>query len=307
MEESKRVGGVERGVQKEMGVSLGIEDYIPAGQANKPFWAHGMDVLGYSLNSFRFSNLDFKDTVSPRVSCVVRLQLNAEETSRLMSDCERRKTKLFGLLAAAGMIASHSIKGIPRGQWEKYAVVTLTDCRSILDPVLSSNHIGFYHSAVLHSHDVNGGENVWELAKRICRSLADAKNNKKHFTDMADINFLMCKAIENPSLTPYGSLRTSLISIFEDHVIDHSSKRCQEMGLEDFIGCASVHGVGPSIAIFDMIRDEKLDCACVYPCPLHSREQMQELVDEMKRIILDAGVGFGNSQDKNEVDLQYSS
>lgn len=70
------------------------------------------------------------------------------------------------------------------------------------------------------------------------------------------------------------------------------------MGLEDFIGCASVHGVGPSIAIFDTIRDEKLDCACVYPYPLHSREQMQELVNEMKRIILDAGVGFGNSQDK---------
>ncbi|KZV46608.1 hypothetical protein F511_39218 [Dorcoceras hygrometricum] len=291
MEELKGVDGVaERGMQKEMGTSLGIEEYIPAGQANKPFWAHGVDVLGYSLNSFRFSNLNFKDTLSPRVSRVVRLQLNAEETGRLISGCKRSEIKLFGLLTAAGMIASRSIKGIPHDQWEKYAVVTLTDCRSILDPVLSSNHIGFYHSALLNTHDVKGGENVWELAKRICKAFTNAKNNWKHFTDMADINFLMCKAIENPGLTPSGSLRTSLISIFEDHVIERSSKISQEMGLEDFIGCASVHGVGPSIAIFDTIRDGKLDCACVYPYPLHSREQMQELVDKMKRIILDVGI-----------------
>lgn len=73
----------------------------------------------------------------------------------LLQDCRRRETKLFGLLAAAGMIASHSIKGIPRDQWEKYAVVTLTDCRSILDPVLSSNHIGkFIKSLVIIMPDV---------------------------------------------------------------------------------------------------------------------------------------------------------
>lgn len=115
----------------------------------------------------------------------------------------------------------------------------------------------------------------------------NAKNNNKHFTDMADINFLMCKAIENPGLTPSGSLRTALISVFEEPTIDHSNKLLQVIGLEDFIGCASAHGVGPSIAIFDTIRDGKLDCACVFPFPLHSREQMQEVIDKMKRILLD--------------------
>ncbi|KAI3447450.1 hypothetical protein Pfo_004115 [Paulownia fortunei] len=287
MEEGEGVVGVEGELGKEMEVSLGIEEYIPCGQGNKPFWARGVDMLGYSLNSFRLANLSFKDTVSPRMSRVVRLQMNAEDTGRILSTCDSKEIKLCGLLAAAGLIASRSLKGIPDDQWEKYAVVTLMDCRSILDPVLSSHHIGFYHSAILNTHDVKGGENLWELAKRIHSSFVNAKDKKKHFSDMADVNFLMCKAIENPGLTPSASLRTSLISVFEDPMIDHSDKLHQVIGLEDFIGCASVHGVGPSMAIFDTIRDGKLDCACVFPFPLHSREQMQELMDEMKRILLD--------------------
>ncbi|CAA2970484.1 Hypothetical predicted protein [Olea europaea subsp. europaea] len=271
---------------KEMEVNLGIEDDIPSGKANKPLWARGVDMLGYSLNSLRLANLSFKDTEAPRMSRVVRLQLNSEDTDRILSGCNSREIKLCGLLASAAILATHSSKGLLHDQWEKYAVVTLTDCRSNLDPVLSKHHMGFYHSAILNTHDVGGGENLWELAKRTYNSFANAKNNKKHFSDMADINFLMCKAIENPGLTPSGSLRTSLISVFEDVVINHSNKEHQGIGIEDFMGCASVHGVGPSLAIFDTIRDGELDCACVYPSPLHSRQQMHEFVDEMKRILL---------------------
>ncbi|XP_057789719.1 uncharacterized protein LOC131006582 isoform X13 [Salvia miltiorrhiza] len=48
---------------------------------------------------------------------------------------------LSAVLAAAGLIACHASKRFPDEQWEKYAVVTLMDCRSALDPVLSSHHI----------------------------------------------------------------------------------------------------------------------------------------------------------------------
>lgn len=278
--------GTAKEIEKKMKVNLGIEDYIPSGKANKPLWARGVDMLGYSLNSFRLSNLNFMNTVSPRSSRVVRLQMNAEDTGKILAECESREIKLFGLLAAAGLIAAHSSKNFPGDHWEKYAVVTLIDCRSILDPVLTSSHHGFYHSAILNTHDIKGGEDLWELAKRTYTSFINAKNNNKHFSDMADFNFLMCKAIENPGLTPSSSLRTSLISVFEEPVIDHSNKEHQEFGLEDYIGCASAHGVGPSIAIFDTIRDGQLDCACVFPFPLHSRDQMQDLVDKMIKILV---------------------
>lgn len=66
-------------------VNLGIEDLIPAGKANKPFWARGVDMLGYSLNSLRLANLDFRDANSPRYSQVVRLQMTAVDTEKLVA------------------------------------------------------------------------------------------------------------------------------------------------------------------------------------------------------------------------------
>lgn len=156
--------------------------------------------------------------------------------------------------------------------------------------------LGFYHSAILNTHDITGGEELWELAKRSYTAFANAKNNNKHFTDMGDLNFLMCKAIENPGLTPSSSMRTAFLSVFEDTVIDDSNAMHGDLGLEDYVGCASVHGVGPTIAIFDTIRNGRLDCACVYPSPLHSREQMQKLIDDMKRILVD---GCAKAEDQS--------
>jgi hypothetical protein len=81
-----RGGGDDGGEVKGSGdkVNLAIEDLIPEGKKNKPFWARGFDVLGYSLNAFRFSNLSFVNADPPRSSRMVRLQLNADETKRLL-------------------------------------------------------------------------------------------------------------------------------------------------------------------------------------------------------------------------------
>lgn len=136
---------------------------------------------------------------------------------------------------------------------------------------------------------MKGGESLWELAKRTYGAFANSKNNEKHFSDMADMNYLMCKAIDNPGLTSSSSLRTSIMSVFEDTVVDDGGDVQREVGVEDYMGCASVHGVGPSMAIFDTTRDGKLDCVCVYPAPLHSREQMQEFVNKMKAILIEGG------------------
>lgn len=147
---------------------------------------------------------------------------------------------------------------------------------------------GFYHAGILHTHDLTGEEKLWDLAKRCYDSFTSSKNSNKQFTDMSDLNFLMCKAIENPNLTPSSSLRTAFISIFEDPVIDESPEpELASLGVQDYIGCASIHGVGPSVAVFDALRDGKLDCAFVYPSPLHSREQMDGLIQHMKTILLE--------------------
>lgn len=284
MRESEREEEEKGGIGE---VGLAIEDCIPSGKANKPFWARGADILGYTFNGLRFSNLEFKDPVSKRSTKMIRFQLSSEETDGILSACKSKGIKLCALFAAAFFIAARSSKSIPDNQFEKYAVVMLADCRALLEPVLTDQHCGFYYSGILNTHDVKGGEDLWELAKRTYSSFANAKNNHKHFSDMADLNFLMSKAIENPGLTPSSSMRTSLISVFEDPAVDSSNQVPADIGLVDYIGCASVHGVGPSVAIFDTIRNGALDCACVYPSPLHSRDQMQGLIDEMVKIMID--------------------
>ncbi|KAL5721226.1 hypothetical protein ACHQM5_013813 [Ranunculus cassubicifolius] len=280
-----RGNGGEEGVDDK--VNLGIEEIIPSGKASKPFWARGVDLLGYSLNSFRFSNLEFKDVESTRSSGMVRLRLDKDQTDAVLAGCKARGIKLCGAMSAAAIIAAYSSKHLPENQWEKYAVVTLVDCRKELDPPLQSHNFGFYHSAVLNTHDISGETELWELASRCYTGFKIATNSNKHFSDMNDLNFLMGKAIDNPGLTPSASSRTSFVAVFEDPVIDDDTSNLQqEIGLEDFVGCSSVHGIGPSIAVFDTIRNGGLDCSCVYPTPLHSREQMQGLVDEIKGILL---------------------
>ncbi|WJX84839.1 hypothetical protein P8452_67367 [Trifolium repens] len=264
-------------------ICLAIEDLVPGRKAKKHIWARGLDVLNYSVNSFRFTNLKFNDTKNARFSQVVRMQLDHNDTKRVLAGCKQSKIKLCGAITAAGLMAAHSYKNSSK----KYGVITLTDCRATLDPPLSTHNFGFYHAAILNNHVIKGGESLWELAKRTYGAFANSKNNDKHFQDMADMNFLMCKAIENPSLT--SSLRTSIMSVFEDTVVDDGGEMQRKVGVEDYMGCASVHGLGPSMAIFDTIRDGMLDCVFVYPAPLHSREQMQELINNMKAILIEGG------------------
>lgn len=64
--------------------------------------------------------------------------------------CKSKGIKLFASLAAAGLLAVYSSKRLDDHHWEKYAVVTLIDCRPLLDPPLSSQHLGKLAFATLN-------------------------------------------------------------------------------------------------------------------------------------------------------------
>lgn len=268
-------------------ISLPIEELVPKGKSDKPFWAHGVDLVGYSLNSVRLSNIGFEDICPDRCTQIMRFRMNKHETDRLLTQCKETNIKLCGALSAAGLMAAVSSKHRDNDQPENYAVVTFVDCRKALDPVPSDLHLGYYHAAILNTHAIKKGDTLWDVAKRCHAAFTNSLNCDKHFKDMGVLNFLMRKAIENPNLMSSSSMRTSYIVVFEDPVIIDSCELHQDIGLEDYIGCASIHGIGPSIALSDTIRDGQLDCACLYPAPLHSRKQMQELIEEMKKILVE--------------------
>ncbi|KAJ0818108.1 hypothetical protein HanLR1_Chr00c0373g0745651 [Helianthus annuus] len=84
LKELKEAMVEEGGGYKEKG-NVGIEELIPVGKAKKTFWAHGKDMVAYSVNSLTLTNLKFKDVKSPRRSEVVRLKMSAEETHKLLA------------------------------------------------------------------------------------------------------------------------------------------------------------------------------------------------------------------------------
>lgn len=77
--------GTLKGIKNEGEGSFGIEDVVPSEKSKKKLWARGIDMLGYSVNSFRLTNLKFNDVKGPRHSLVVRLQMNLHHTSRILA------------------------------------------------------------------------------------------------------------------------------------------------------------------------------------------------------------------------------
>lgn len=279
------LGGAGAGDPEAAAVEAGLEDRIPKKDAWKPFWARGVDMVGYSINGLRTSTLPFVETGTARSTQMVPLTFGREDTARLLDACKENGVKLCSAMAAATLLAARRSKKLDIGQQETYSVATLINCRQFLEPALDDHNVGFFYSAITNTHKIHGEEGLWELAKRCHDSYTNAKNSKKHLTDIGDLNFLMCRAIENPQLTTASALRTALVSVFEEPVTYDVSDLQSKAGVEEYACCATVHGIGPSVGVFDSIADGRLECACMYPSPLHSRKQMQEIFDTVKRIL----------------------
>ncbi|EAZ14233.1 hypothetical protein OsJ_04157 [Oryza sativa Japonica Group] len=195
---------------EDAAVRASLEERIPQRDSWKPFWARGLDMVGYSINGLRTSTLPFEVTGTERSTQMLRLGFDRDETTRLLDACKQNGVKLCAAMAAATLLAARQSKlQLASNQQETYSIATLINCRKFLEPALDDHNVGFYHSAITNTHAIHGGEELWELAKRCQDSYTNAKNNKKHLTDIADLNFLMCRAIENPQLTTGSALRTA--------------------------------------------------------------------------------------------------
>jgi hypothetical protein len=78
-------GSREEGEEEEELQQLpSMEAAIPPGQAKKPFWAHGVDVVGYGLSSRRHAYLPFRNFKAPRMSRFIPATLTIEATDQLL-------------------------------------------------------------------------------------------------------------------------------------------------------------------------------------------------------------------------------
>uniref|UniRef100_A0A0D9YHS0 Phthiocerol/phthiodiolone dimycocerosyl transferase C-terminal domain-containing protein n=1 Tax=Oryza glumipatula TaxID=40148 RepID=A0A0D9YHS0_9ORYZ len=180
---------------EDAAVRASLEERIPQRDSWKPFWARGLDMVGYSINGLRTSTLPFEVTGTERSTQMLRLGFDRDETTRLLDACKQNGVKLCAAMASATLLAARQSKlQLASNQQETYSIATLINCRKFLEPALDDHNVGFYHSAITNTHAIHGGEELWELAKRCQDSYTNAKNNKKHLTDIADLNFLIRSA-----------------------------------------------------------------------------------------------------------------
>ncbi|XP_078447234.1 GATA zinc finger protein [Wolffia australiana] len=278
--------GVSSGEMTERSASPPIEEMTSDLVARKPLWARGMNIVGYTFSFTKSAYLPFLNTSAPRTSEIVRMIFTAEETSKFIAGCELRGVKRCSAITAAILLATAASKGIPPGKSESYTVLTFVNSRKLLKPKLDSFDLGFYHSAIQNLYSVKQEEDLWEVAKRCHGAVAKAMDENKQISDMGDLNMLMRKAIDNPFLTPSSSMRTAMVSVFEEAVEFPSCEGYRAAGVKDFVACSSVHGVSPCIAVFDSMVEGQLHCDCLYPSPLHSREQIRAVVDRAKSLLL---------------------
>ena len=79
------LGGAGAGDPESAAVEAGLEGRIPQKDAWKPFWARGVDMLGYSINGLRTSTLPFVESgTAARSTQMVRLAFGLQDTTRLL-------------------------------------------------------------------------------------------------------------------------------------------------------------------------------------------------------------------------------
>eukprot|EP00897_Mesotaenium_endlicherianum_P008256 jgi/Mesen1/7459/ME000389S06801 len=102
----------------------------------------------------------------------------------------------------------------------------------------------------------------------------------------------LLQALKHPSLTPESSLRTSVLSGFTDAPQEATWKDVGQLAIRETFGpLASIHGVGPCIALPDLLQDGDLHVTLVYAAPLFSRATMREIASTMKvNLLAAAGV-----------------
>ena len=81
------LGGGEEEVERvpeDAAAEAALEQRIPQRDTWKPFWARGLDMVGYSINGLRTSTLPFVETGTERSTQMLRLGLGHDETARLL-------------------------------------------------------------------------------------------------------------------------------------------------------------------------------------------------------------------------------
>ncbi|KAL2652586.1 hypothetical protein R1flu_020714 [Riccia fluitans] len=266
-----------------------LEELIPKGK-KKGLFQKGLDTVGYVAAVAKYVLYPFHpgfsgSKISDYKTDILSYTLGKDGTSVLMAACEKEKTTVSAAVTAAFLKGAASAEEM-KGKKQHFNFTAVVDLRPHFEPALPSNALGNYSGGLNQDEQVKADADFWELARIVSAGSQKEVDKGRHFSEIAVMNMLFSQVLQRPSLTMKSSLRTGLMSIFEK-TFDARWKDTQNLQLAGTFGpFASMHGAGPCFCIGDAILEgPDLSLSVVYPTPVYSRDQMEELANASLAIL----------------------
>lgn len=221
----------------------------PALESRFPSAYHGIRLsvraLGYNLRQvmdetvYRIQTREKRTPprhTKPSHGHILSLTLPESFVASLFHRADLEKITLNALLNAALMIAVN--RHLYAGKDTPMRTVSLWDMRPYVEPPLKNADLGSYISPLRHTVPVNGGMNVWHLARSLQQRFFRSLKSGEHFAAASAVDSLLRMAVRMRSFR----LGSTVLNFYGKLPI---KPKYGEFIVHDLHGYVSAHRLGP--------------------------------------------------------------
>jgi len=194
----------------------------------------------------------------------------------LIRRADMEKVTLNSLLNAALLIAVN--RHLYAGKNIPMQTFSFWDMRPYVEPPLSNEHLGSYISTLRHSIPVEGGVNVWQLARSLQQKFYRSLKSGEHFVAAATLETLV------KSLTNMKSFRMGATAL-NFHADSQLKTRYEKFTVHELHGYVSAYALGPEFSGQTRFFNDQLVWDFTYLEADMREQEAQAIVEEIKSIL----------------------
>jgi hypothetical protein len=207
---------------------------------------------------------------------IISLELPDTFTATLLHRTDLEKVTLHAILHAALMVAVN--RHLYAGKRVPMRTISAWDMRPSVEPPLPNEHLGNYISPLRHSVLVEGGSNVWQLARLLQQKLSRSLQAGEHFTAAAATESLLKLAT---SMRSFRLSSTSLSFSGESRL----KANYGEMIVNDLHGYISACDIGPEFLGQARLFNRRMILDFTYLDADMTYDEAKAIVEEIKSIL----------------------
>ena len=213
---------------------------------------------------------------SPAPGHLLSMQLSEEVTESLAQRLRKEGLTLNSALNAAMMIAVN--RHLYAGRRVPMRTITFANLRPYVKPALDVENLACYVSLLRYTVRVEGGDDLWELARRLHRKIDSSFKSGDEFAAAMLAEPLMQR------VTRSKSFRMSATALAYNGVVPVQPEY-GEIKVAGLYGFVSVFDLGPEFYAQGHIFDNRLQLDFMYLDADMSREEAKAIAEEIRSIL----------------------